>query len=344
MKTYPCECEEEEEEAEEEQNSRPTKKHRKKQKRLLRQNIAQGKRDSARILRSRRSLDVEFDALSGVPMCWVERKVVKCSKEVLLEDSVIEAQEKLVKAHLKLYRRHITDLKHIHRYLKKAKDAKFIPYPSPTRQPSSQQKSKDDNKLCICEDFTEDLSSNSSLSLQPFMRDRRSAGRKRANGRKPKKKGEILRQSGCKAQGMSCFYHDSTHWKTPPLWAADPVCACTNNQNNSYWCIRTLNGTHNLLYCEYVTGFLEFFDMRPSKDPYQLTNAVRHLKGSRQDVLSKEVRWMKVCYGASQCTMNSTGKATIQSQQVIEPQTIENFIEEEEGPSSGTGIWKGWEG
>lgn len=56
--------------------------------------------------------------------------------------------------------------------------------------------------------------------------------------------------------------HDSNHWKTAPTWNDEPFCFCMNANNNTYSCIRTINQTHNFLYCEFTTGLVTFYNLR----------------------------------------------------------------------------------
>lgn len=61
---------------------------------------------------------------------------------------------------------------------------------------------------------------------------------------------------------MNCFHHDNDHWKTAPQWTAGPFCFCMNANNNTYSCVRTINSTHNFLYCEFTTGMVTFYNLR----------------------------------------------------------------------------------
>lgn len=58
------------------------------------------------------------------------------------------------------------------------------------------------------------------------------------------------------------YSHDSNHWKTAPTWNDEPFCFCMNANNNTYSCVRTINQTHNFLYCEFTTGLVTFYNLR----------------------------------------------------------------------------------
>lgn len=105
----------------------------------------------------------------------------------------------------------------------------------------------------------------------------------------------------CNLEKMNCFTHDNNHWKTAPLWTYGPFCFCQNANNNTFWCLRTINETHNFLYCEFITGFITFYDMRT--DPYQLRNAVHDLSSEEVQELHNSLERLKRCKGSRECHM-----------------------------------------
>ncbi|XP_001626284.3 extracellular sulfatase Sulf-1 isoform X2 [Nematostella vectensis] len=117
---------------------------------------------------------------------------------------------------------------------------------------------------------------------------------------KKEKKKSNPRRSKCSVPGLSCFYQTNYHWKVPPLWTGGEFCFCPSSNNNTYWCLRTINATHNFLYCEFITQFLEYFDL--TLDPYQLYNIVDRISPIMLYDLHNQLEEMRKCKGAESCT------------------------------------------
>jgi len=118
------------------------------------------------------------------------------------------------------------------------------------------------------------------------------------------------KQDHCMADvKMNCFSHDNNHWSTPPVWTEGSFCACTNSNNNTYWCVRNINTTHNYLYCEYVTGMITYSDL--NQDKYQLRNLLYSLTDSQLSYLHSQLRDLKTFSGAdSQDPLPSRRRST----------------------------------
>ncbi|XP_063977121.1 extracellular sulfatase SULF-1 homolog isoform X1 [Diachasmimorpha longicaudata] len=125
--------------------------------------------------------------------------------------------------------------------------------------------------------------------------------RLRKKERKLKKKAKLEKE--CLTEKMNCFEHDNDHWRTAPMWNAGPFCFCMNANNNTYSCIRTINSTHNFLYCEFTTGLVTFYNLRV--DPFEQWNRYAFLTDAEKSYLHDQLEQLKRCRGTRDCTVGS---------------------------------------
>ncbi|XP_075146298.1 extracellular sulfatase Sulf1 [Haematobia irritans] len=122
--------------------------------------------------------------------------------------------------------------------------------------------------------------------------------RQRKKERKRIKKARLEKE--CLSEKMNCFSHDSSHWRTAPLWNDSPFCFCMNANNNTYSCLRTINSTHDYLYCEFTTGLITFYNLLI--DPFETLNRASSLTLAEKSYMHDTLAKLKNCKGRS-CTI-----------------------------------------
>ncbi|KAL0850008.1 hypothetical protein ABMA28_011918 [Loxostege sticticalis] len=157
----------------------------------------------------------------------------------------------------------------------------------------------EDKHVCYCEESRKTRGPGHSYleAAQKAREERRKLKeqRLRKKMRKAKKKAELERL--CESERMNCFRHDNDHWRTAPLWTAGPFCFCMSASNNTYNCVRTINATHNLLYCEFVTGLVTYYNLRI--DPFETQNRVKYLTTAEKEYFHNQLQQLLSCRGPS---------------------------------------------
>ncbi|KAB0797399.1 hypothetical protein PPYR_08393 [Photinus pyralis] len=149
------------------------------------------------------------------------------------------------------------------------------------------------NEYCHCE--SEEPHPTSEKELARLNKQRIKDERMKKKERKQRKKAKLKKE--CLSEKMNCFSHDNDHWRTAPLWVAGPFCFCMNANNNTYSCIRTINATHNFLYCEFTTGLITYYNLRI--DPFELQNRIDQLQPDERAYLHEKLQSLMACKGKS---------------------------------------------
>ncbi|XP_063234473.1 extracellular sulfatase SULF-1 homolog isoform X2 [Bacillus rossius redtenbacheri] len=190
----------------------------------------------------------------------------------------------------------------------------------PSRQPhGSRQLSSVDHHTCFCEPET--VTRREEKELAKESRRKIKEERLRRKERKQRKKAKMEKE--CMLEKMNCFSHDNDHWKTAPLWTQGPFCFCMNANNNTYSCLRTINATHNFLYCEFVTGMITFYNLRI--DPFEQWNRVHSLSDGELSYLKGQLARLRDCRGTRQCTAGGAGQGPTSPSRPAPPPTAGRY-------------------
>lgn len=181
------------------------------------------------------------------------------------------------------------------------------------------------DNYCHCESEEPYRTDEKELAREEKRRIKEERLKKKA--RKLRKKAQLEKE--CLSEKIHCFRHDNEHWRTAPLWTSGPFCFCMNANNNTYNCVRTINATHNFLYCEFITGMITFYNLRI--DPFELQNRIDELKPEERSYLHDQLRALVSCKGRS-CTMGghvpkntkTHRPFTFISQSYLQPQRYRN--------------------
>jgi len=222
------------------------------------------------------------------------------SKRHLEKPSTWASSRNTIKHQIQQLRAQLNELKQIRKYLKIKRPVMMQKPPRKKNMQfgSSIFKNNPGVGVCFCNSKKNKTARRLHLKVEMLERRRerkfeRMIRKERRRKLMEKKKSMKMKKNGhCKTDvKMNCFSHDNNHWKSAPAWTEGPFCACTNSNNNTYWCVRNINVTHNYLYCEYVTGMITYFDLKV--DPFQLRNLLYTLPSSDLNYMHGQVKRLK---------------------------------------------------
>ncbi|XP_023327891.1 putative extracellular sulfatase Sulf-1 homolog [Eurytemora carolleeae] len=259
--------------------------------------------DIAEEIRDLHNLNGTDDSLGG---CKLDRENVVCSNDIVSDKKTWAISRNTVKQQIQRLRAQLNELKQIRKYLRIRRpetSSRGRVLPLDLRAYNIEavpEDAWDNSEICVCEHKTkkeldrqlireERMRTREQIKLEKMRRKER---RRLKMEKKERKKNSAKKNDHCKQDlKMNCFSHDNDHWRTAPLWTEGSFCACTNSNNNTYWCVRNINTTHNYLYCEYVTGMVTYFDLQV--DPHQLRNVLHTLTDLEVNYMHSQVIYLR---------------------------------------------------
>lgn len=234
--------------------------------------------------------------MAGGCIMWANSSI-SCPEDVYRDPRLWREKKERLDTLIKKLQHKLGELKGIRKHLKRKR-----PHYGQSSNVLTDPVTSSQNSECLCDDNQDDDDEEDAHSHQ--QRRLREERQKVKEERLKKKERKMRRKAklenlSCNVEKMNCFSHSNEHWKTPPIWTEGPFCFCQNSNNNTYWCLRTINETHNFLYCEFITGFITFYDLKI--DPYQLRNAIYDLDFVRLEEMRKTLNKLRSCKGGKEC-------------------------------------------
>mmetsp|Transcript_28022 Transcript_28022/g.82034 ORF Transcript_28022/g.82034 Transcript_28022/m.82034 type:complete len:433 (-) Transcript_28022:190-1488(-) len=103
------------------------------------------------------------------------------------------------------------------------------------------------------------------------------------------------------SDGLNCGLRGPSSFATAPFWeGTETFSSVQDSANNTYTCVRSINATHDLQYCEWKSGEIEFFNV--AADSWQMTNLVSAMPAGLQAAFRAKLRHLTQCQGQASCS------------------------------------------
>ncbi|KAK6960439.1 Extracellular sulfatase Sulf-2 [Biomphalaria glabrata] len=237
------------------------------------------------------------------PRCRLANQSVICDIHLNKTTAEWENQKETIDIMIKEYKKVLDDLKDLRKQLR---EHKLVDAVTKNNSAAEEEIVIEDDEICECDESGNIIDPKKMKKVDSKIVNPGNKTLTREERLKMRRLRRKEKTSSCNLESMNCFTHDNNHWKTPPYWTYGPFCFCANSNNNTYWCLRTINQTHDFLYCEFITTFMNFYDLR--KDPHQLKNIATELNYGILQQLHEELKKLKHCKTSKDCYLSSSQK------------------------------------